>query len=384
MATKTSQQSEARTVGFLILSSLFHTALAIGVLTLSLNAKKIVEVTEVQFLDSKPELSPVQKAPEPAIETVKEEIATAPVPTPQIEAAKEVPQEAPISHAPPAPVKIAKTLPAAAAPKAVAKTAEQAPAAEKATVTQTESPVVLPVLETAELDEAQASEAKTATAELNDEDIADDLNKVDQEQNAKTAALQNELESNTEKELNEQNAKLAALQKQTEDESAQLAAANAEKRAQERAALAAAQAAEAKSAAEAKAAAEAQAAKLANAGGVEGGQGAGQGEIRALEDLKQISGNRRPMYDADDRLKNRQGEVAFLAYVSKQGSINQFKMIKSSGHRELDIKTLKAIRDWKFYPGQEGWVEIPFKWDLKGGPQEMPATLRRAKVSTTY
>ncbi len=361
MGTK-NEQPEARTVGFLILSSLFHTALAIGVLTLSLNAKKIVEVTEVQFLDSKPELAPVQAAPEIAPETVKEEIATAPVQAPQIEAKTPVPQEAPISHTPPAVVKVAKTLPAAATK----------PAAEAASVTQEESPVVLPVLETAELDEAQAQEETATTAELKDDDIADDLNKVDEEQSAKTAAVQNELQADMEKELSEKNEKLAAIQKQTEAESAQLAAANAEKRAEERAALAASQAAEA------------QAEKLANANGVEAGSGTGQGEIRALEDLKQISGNRRPMYDAEDRLKNRSGEVAFLAYVSKQGAVSQFKMIKSSGHRELDIKTLKAIRDWKFYPGQEGWVEIPFKWDLKGGPQEMPATLRRAKVSSSY
>lgn len=342
MATK-NEQSEARTVGFLILSSLCHTALAIGVLTLSLNAKKIVEVTEVQFLDSKPELAPVQTAPEITPETVKEEIATAPIVT--------APQEAPISHTPPPPVKIAKALPAAATK----------PAAQPAQVTQEESPVVLPILETAELDEAQAQEESAGTAELKDDDVAEDFNKVDEEQFAKTAAVQNELQADMEKELSEKNEKLAAIQKQTEAESAQLAAANAEKRAEERAALAASQAAE------------------AQAGG-----GSGQGEIRALEDLKQISGNRRPMYDAEDRLKNRQGEVAFLAYVSKQGAISQFKLLKSSGHRELDIKTLKAIRDWKFYPGQEGWVEIPFKWDLKGGPQEMPATLRRAKVSTSY
>jgi TonB family protein len=90
-----------------------------------------------------------------------------------------------------------------------------------------------------------------------------------------------------------------------------------------------------------------------------------------------MPGNQRPQYDAQDRLNQRQGEVAFLAYVSREGSIVNFKMTKSSGHRELDAKTLKAIKNWRFYPGQEGWVEIPFKWDLKGGPQEMPTTLRR-------
>ena len=66
--------------------------------------------------------------------------------------------------------------------------------------------------------------------------------------------------------------------------------------------------------------------------------------------------------------------------MTRDGHLKDFKLLRSSGHRTLDMKTLKAIRDWKFYPGQEGTVEIPYRWILKGGPQEMPATLRR-KIS---
>jgi TonB family protein len=100
--------------------------------------------------------------------------------------------------------------------------------------------------------------------------------------------------------------------------------------------------------------------------------------VRSLEQLKQIPGNKRPRYDSEDRLKGRQGMVAFLAYISKDGRPTQFKLVQSSGHKNLDLKTLAAIKTWKFYPGQEGWVEIPIKWDLRGGPQEAPATLRRS------
>ena len=363
MAAKSSQQSEARTLGFLIMSSLFHTALAIGVFAISVEAKKIIEVTEVEFLDSKSDLAPVTTAPDIAKENVapvEEVVAAAPV----VEQAPATPAPAPVVKAAPAPPQIAKALPVAAAkPKAAPSNPE---------ATQAISPVVVPVLETADL--AEPVSENEAPAELSDEDIAGDLDKVDQEHAEKAVALQNELEKETEKDIQDQNAKLAALQTETEQESAALASENAQKRADEKAALAAATAA--------RIAAEAEAEKIASASGTENGTGKGTGEIRALEDLKQISGNKRPAYDADDRLKGRQGEVAFLAYVAKNGGIAEFKLIKSSGHRQLDAKTLKALRDWKFQPGQEGWVEIPFKWDLKGGPQEMPATLRRAKVSS--
>lgn len=349
MASNIKNQSETRTLGFLILSSLFHTALALAVFTISYEAKKMVEITEVEFVDTKPEISPITKAPEAAADTV--------APVAKLEAPIEKPVQKEVTAKS---ANIAKALPVAKSKPAIAKAAP-------IETTQQISPVVVPVLETADLDQTNQ---EIAPAELKEEDIATDLDKVDQDQNEKAVALQNQLQQDTEKEIQEQNDKVLALQKETEQENEQLAAENAKNRADERAAAAA------------QIAAEAESAKLANANGIENGNGAGTGEIRALEDLKQISGNKRPAYDPEDRLKGRQGEVAFLAYVSKAGAISEFKLIKSSGHRQLDAKTLKALRDWKFYPGQEGWVEIPFKWDLKGGPQEMPATLRRAKVSS--
>jgi TonB family protein len=99
--------------------------------------------------------------------------------------------------------------------------------------------------------------------------------------------------------------------------------------------------------------------------------------VRQLEQLKQKPGNKRPSYDNEDRLRGRQGKVSLLAYISKDGRPVQFKMLQSSGHRSLDLKTLAAVKSWRFYPGQEGWVEIPIQWDLRGRPEEAPATLRR-------
>ena len=114
------------------------------------------------------------------------------------------------------------------------------------------------------------------------------------------------------------------------------------------------------------------------------GDGSGkaqEGEVRSLEEFRQAQGNPRPAYDDEDRLKGRQGTVVFKAFVTKEGTPKDFEILESSGHRSLDLKTLKALKQWKFQAGQEGFVEIPFRWDLKGGPQELPSTLRK-KVST--
>ncbi|MNL24907.1 Gram-negative bacterial tonB protein [compost metagenome] len=75
------------------------------------------------------------------------------------------------------------------------------------------------------------------------------------------------------------------------------------------------------------------------------------------------------------------GDVGFLAYITKEGHPTQFRMIKSTGFQNLDSKTLTALQKWRFYPGQEGWVELPFKWDLKGETQEAGGLLRK-KVSS--
>ncbi len=101
------------------------------------------------------------------------------------------------------------------------------------------------------------------------------------------------------------------------------------------------------------------------------------GELRSLAQLRQKPGNPRPQYDPQERLQGHNGAVIFKAFVTSDGNLTEFKMLQSTGYKNLDFKTLKALKQWKFYPGQEGWVELPFQWDLKGGPQEMPALLRR-------
>ncbi len=107
-----------------------------------------------------------------------------------------------------------------------------------------------------------------------------------------------------------------------------------------------------------------------------GDPGSPSGNVRSLDQLRQMPGNPRPQYDPKERQRGDQGTIDFYAYVSKEGTLNKFSLKKSTGFRNLDSKTLAALKKWRFYPGQEGWVELPFQWDIKGGVQEIGGRLR--------
>ncbi|AZZ38095.1 hypothetical protein CIK05_15235 [Bdellovibrio sp. qaytius] len=103
--------------------------------------------------------------------------------------------------------------------------------------------------------------------------------------------------------------------------------------------------------------------------------------VRSIDQLRQIPGNPKPSYSMEERLNRQQGRVIFQAYVTKEGGLTSFRLLSSTGYKNLDGKTLGALKKWRFYPGQQGWVEIPQVWTLKGDAEQMPATLRRANQS---
>lgn len=121
-------------------------------------------------------------------------------------------------------------------------------------------------------------------------------------------------------------------------------------------------------------------ARLAGLAKAAADKAAAAGRVRALENLRQLNGNPKPQYSMDERFRKEQGTVVFQAFVTNQGSLKDFKLVRSTGFKNLDGKTLAALKKWRFYPGQEGWVEIPQTWNIKGEAEEMPATLRR-KIS---
>lgn len=255
-------------------------------------------------------------------------------------------------------------------------------------------PLTIDDIEAPELDQGELAKA-TVASNLN-EDYDDDFSKVEQHSqrsivdkekdslNALAAAVEQEQTESLEA-LNEENReeekKLAALQNSVRQKNSKaIAAALA---ADEAAALARQQAAE-------------KAAKNSGLGGDQSGSGmksgVGSGNsgaqnessplsglpsgIRSLDQLRQMPGNPRPQYDPEERLRGHQGQIAFIAYISKEGYPSKFRMLKSTGFRNLDAKTLSALKKWRFYPGQEGWVELPFVWNLKGDVQQAGGLLR--------
>ena len=95
-----------------------------------------------------------------------------------------------------------------------------------------------------------------------------------------------------------------------------------------------------------------------------------------------MPGNRPPVYPLQARLENRQGNLELLYRVTKEGKVSDISIAKSSGSKDLDDSAVKAISQFKFYPGQEGWARHPVDFNLKGAVATLPSKLRANKNKT--
>lgn len=220
---------------------------------------------------------------------------------------------------------------------------------------------------------AMDNEAQSIEQETNEA-----LAGIESENKEKQKAMSDALEATRSK-----NAALLAEMRAGEEAAAQAKAKAAARAAEIAAANAAREKAAADRAAQLGAARSAQvgAARQAQARGEGTGSGnlaSGQGQVRSIENLKQRDGNPKPQYSLEERFRKETGTVIYHAFVTSEGKLEQFKLVQSTGYKNLDGKTLAALKKWRFYPGQQGWVEIPQTWNLKGDVQEMPATLRRS------
>lgn len=394
---------EPKTSRFVTLSALIHAGAIAAMTVLSV---PLVEQIKTETITIELE--------EPAIPMVRTKGVNAPatqggtpveVTTPQVEELKDVGGADDIVVAKPLPVKKTSGKTQAKArsvkrPKAAPAPSNQTQAkasgmAARTPIQAVPVPASLEDIEAPELNTGDLASAPLAS-NLN-EDFSDDFEKID---SSHSQALMNEKAQFDEMAASlasEQDEQLSALDDAQKEEAAQLAALQDSIRKKNEQAIASALASEqaaALKAAQAAAVEEAKS-KKSGIGGSGGGTGMGQGAgagnngsseqgplagipsgVRSLEQLRQMPGNPRPQYDRQERLLRHQGSVAFLAYINKQGFVSQFRMLKSTGYKNLDGKTLAALKKWRFYPGQEGWVELPFLWDLKGGVQEAGGRLR--------
>lgn len=248
-----------------------------------------------------------------------------------------------------------------------------------------------------ELDEALLEQTKTVKGF--DDDLGSDFENIDRQSKAKAAAIAKAIDEDANQLAQENDEFLNSIAEQTNSQTAAFLAANKARRAQDYAGIAAAKAnEEAAAAARAAALAKARQAELRNGSGAGFGSGSGNGVgqgagnngvnapsqtiagspngVRKLDQLRQMPGNPIPQYSLEEREKGHQGNVVFHAYVDRSGGLQKFKQVSSTGYANLDVKTLNALKRWKFYPGQEGWVELPFGWSLKGGAKAIGGTLR--------
>jgi len=397
------EPEQSKTSRFMTISAALHAAavLAIAVMAVPLVEQAKTETITIEIEDVKPPMKmargirvpPTQggtpaKAETPVIEKLEEAGSPNDVVVAKPKATKAEAKSAKAVAKAKAPAK------AAAVPKAGTTKGARSVAPKTAFKAV---PMTIDDIEAPELDEGEL--AKAPVASNLDEDFNEDFAHIDRSQKAALESEKQSLDAMAAALASEQDETLSALDEENKQEAARLAAMQDSLRQKNAKTIASALAAEKAAAAAAarEAAAREAAAKKAGLGGSGNGlgtkEGAGAGNsgsqragtqlagvphgVRSLDQLRQMPGNPRPQYDREERRRGDQGKVAFVAYITKEGYPTQFKMLESTGFRNLDAKTLAALKKWRFYPGQEGWVELPFRWDLKGGLQEDGGLLRR-------
>lgn len=248
------------------------------------------------------------------------------------------------------------------------------------------TPMTIDDIEAPALDSSELA-ATPARSDLN-EDLSEDFEKVDKSHSEALASEQSKIDAMASAVASEQDEELKSIDNQNKEDAARFATAQQSLRRNNAKAIASA------IASEQRARAAAAAAESKGAAGLGQEQNAGAGNngattagtqvagsptgVRKLEQLRQMPNNPRPQYEREERRRGDSGQLIYEAYVTKEGSVTNFHMKKSTGFANLDAKTLAALKKWRFYPGQEGWVELPFRWDLKGGVQEDGGRLRTA------
>lgn len=101
------------------------------------------------------------------------------------------------------------------------------------------------------------------------------------------------------------------------------------------------------------------------------GSGATPADAKDFADLKQKPGNRPPKYPMNARRAKYEGQVELTYFVTKQGTVEQVKVAKSSGYAALDHEAMQAVQNYKYFPGQEGWTSHPVTFSLQGDAQQV-------------
>ena len=56
-----------------------------------------------------------------------------------------------------------------------------------------------------------------------------------------------------------------------------------------------------------------------------------------------------------------------LTINQKSGLVDECKIVKSTGYKDLNEQAAKALLQWQFQPGSHSPVEVPVEFDIQGG-----------------
>jgi|SRR5689334_12864190 len=56
-----------------------------------------------------------------------------------------------------------------------------------------------------------------------------------------------------------------------------------------------------------------------------------------------------------------------LTINPKSGLVDELKVVKSTGYKDLNELAAKALLQWQFQPGTRSPIEVPVEFDIQGG-----------------
>jgi TonB family protein len=75
-----------------------------------------------------------------------------------------------------------------------------------------------------------------------------------------------------------------------------------------------------------------------------------------------------PEYPVGFSLHGAEGRGRFRLTINpKSGEVDEVKVVKSCGYKDLNELAAKALLQWRFQPGTRGPVEVPVEFYVHGG-----------------
>lgn len=84
----------------------------------------------------------------------------------------------------------------------------------------------------------------------------------------------------------------------------------------------------------------------------------------------------KPEYPEVSRRVHYTGSGIFRIYFDTRGDVSGIRVLRSTGHRELDIETVKGLGHWQARPGHKWELDLPVTFTM-GQPRTFPVKSSR-------